>query len=74
MNNIELEKNEKILKIWIRREIPVNPLNMDTIEEIYEAIRVNPSKIVIITGRNKAFSAGADIKGFLEMKPSDAIS
>lgn len=73
MNNIETEKSEKVIKIWIRREIPLNPLNMDTIEEIYEAIRANPEKIVIIAGRNKAFSAGADIKGFLEMKPSDAF-
>ena len=73
MNNIEIEKSGKLMKIWIKREVPVNPLNMETMEEIYEAIRSNPERIVIIAGRNKAFSAGADIKGFLEMKPSDAF-
>ena len=73
MNNIEIEKSGKLMKIWIKREVPVNPLNMETMEDIYEAIRSNPEKIVIIAGRNKAFSAGADIKGFLEMKPSDAF-
>lgn len=73
MNNIEIEKSGKLIKIWIKREVPVNPLNMETMEEIYEAIRSNPERIVIIAGRNKAFSAGADIKGFLEMKPSDAF-
>ncbi len=73
MNNIEIEKSGKLMKIWIKREVPVNPLNMETMEDIYEAIRSNPERIVIIAGRNKAFSAGADIKGFLEMKPSDAF-
>ena len=71
--NIETEKNGKWLNIWIKRDMPLNPIDMDTMEEIHETISSNRNSTIIIGGRNRAFSAGADIKNFLEMKPADAF-
>ncbi len=66
MNNIEVERNGRIIKIAIKREKKLNPLDIETIEEIGEALK-DHRNIAVITGMNRAFSAGADINVFLNL-------
>ena len=72
MKNIIVEKEGRILKVLINREKKLNPLDMETIEEIGEALK-DESYIGIIAGNNKAFSAGADINAFLDLDPATAF-
>lgn len=58
--------------IEISMESPLNPLNMDLIGEIGDVIRSSEGKVVVISGRNRAFSAGADIHGFVDLTPEMA--
>ena len=72
-NNIDLEEKTKYRIIWINRESPLNPLNMETLEEIENVLTLEKKEPTIIAGKNRAFSAGADINNFLQMKESDAF-
>ncbi|WP_393971897.1 enoyl-CoA hydratase-related protein [Oxyplasma meridianum] len=71
--NIKLEEKTNYRIAWINRESPLNPLNMETLEEIDNVLGLEKKETTIIAGMNKAFSAGADIKNFLQMKESDAF-
>jgi len=66
MKNILFEVENAIAKITIDRSSALNALNKQTIEELYEVVneimKSQFIKVVIITGRGKAFVAGADIK------------
>ncbi|BAB59159.1 enoyl-CoA hydratase [Thermoplasma volcanium GSS1] len=70
--NISLEDHEGIRIVTIRRENSLNPLNLDTLEEIEDAVRES-GKVVVLKGSEKAFSAGADINNFLDMSDRDAF-
>ena len=74
--NIIVEKNESIATIWINRPKVLNALNIETIEELSSAISdlENDSKIhvVVLTGKGKAFIAGADINQMYNMTPLEA--
>ena len=64
--NICVEKNGKIAIITINRPEKLNALNVQTMDEINNAItelnKDNSTSVIIITGKgNKAFVAGADI-------------
>ncbi len=72
MKNIMVEKEGRLLKIFINREKKLNPLDIETIEEIGEALK-DEKYIGIISGMNKAFSAGADINVFLNLDPVTAF-
>jgi len=68
-NNILSEFNEGVTTITINRPNKLNALNIDTIEELHEALQMADSdkkvKVIIITGSGeKAFVAGADISEF----------
>ncbi len=69
--NIKIEDNEFARTISLNRKNKLNPLDIDTIKEIRDAV-VGSSKIIIIKGNEKAFSAGADINDFLDMSDRDA--
>lgn len=71
MKNINVEEEGRILKIMINREKSTNPLDIETIEEIGEALK-DETRIGVIYGNNRAFSAGADISLFLNLSPRDA--
>ena len=71
MKNILVEKDGRLLKIFINREKKLNPLDIETIEEIGEALK-EERQIGIISGMNRAFSAGADINVFLNLDPVTA--
>jgi len=74
--NIIIEKNDSIATIIINRSEVLNALNIETIEEISNAIDEleNDKKIhvAVITGKGKAFIAGADISQMKDMTPLDA--
>ena len=71
--NIKLVEKNGYRIIWIERESPLNPLNMETLEEIEDVLDEKSKETTIIAGKNRAFSAGADIKGFLQMNESSAF-
>ena len=69
---LRVSDRDDIRHIEISMESPLNPLNMDVIGEIGDVIRSSEGKVLVISGRNKAFSAGADIHGFVDLTPEMA--
>jgi len=65
-NNIIVEKKNGIGTIIINRPQVLNALNIETLEELIKAVEElehDPTtQVAIITGKEKAFIAGADIK------------
>lgn len=70
--NIKVEDKEKVRLIKINRESPLNPLDIEALKEIGEAVRASGNRIIVIAGENKAFSAGANIRNFADMDPKAA--
>lgn len=69
LENIILEHEKGIATIFINRPEKLNALNMATIQELHETLKLvdeNPDvQVIIITGSGeKAFVAGADISEF----------
>ena len=69
LNNLIVEKTEKITKLTINRPQSLNALNAQTIAELSSALdeveNDDSCRVVIITGSGeKSFVAGADIKEF----------
>jgi len=75
-NNILIEKKEGIAKITINRPNVLNALNVETINEITKCIKElekdKKIKVVILTGKGKAFIAGADISQMKNMTPVES--
>lgn len=65
--NVKIEDRENVRIIHIAKESPLNPLDIDTLKEIKDAVYSSGRRVPVITGSAKAFSAGANIKDFLEM-------
>jgi len=74
--NILVEKKDSIAKIKINRPKVLNALNIETIDELYNAIndleKDKKIRVVILTGEGKAFIAGADISQMADMTPLEA--
>ncbi|MGC8609093.1 MAG: enoyl-CoA hydratase/isomerase family protein [Thermoplasmata archaeon] len=70
-SNIKIDDEEQIRTISLNRSNKLNPLDIETIKEIRDAV-ADSSKIIILKGSEKAFSAGADINNFLKMSERDA--
>lgn len=70
-NMIEVEEKSTYAIIRILREEKANSMNMETIEELFSAIRPLEQKknilSVIITGSGKFFSAGGDLSQMLKL-------
>lgn len=64
--NIILEKNNQIAKIVLNRPEALNALNRNMVEEIGQALenadQDSTIRVVVITGKGKAFCAGADLE------------
>ena len=80
-DNILVEKRGKVGLVTLNRPQALNALNSALIEELNDALAKFEAddKIgcIIITGSEKAFAAGADIKemsGLTYMKPTAPIS
>jgi enoyl-CoA hydratase len=74
--NIIIEKKNGIGTITMNRPQVLNALNIETLEELIKAVQElenDPTiHIAIITGKEKAFIAGADIKQMQEMNTLQA--
>ncbi len=64
MEEVKYESRDGVGLIRIERENRLNPLNVDILSQIVELVEGKPG-VKVITGSNRAFSAGADIKGFV---------
>ena len=70
--NIVTKDHGKVRTITLNRKSPLNPLDMDTLREIKDAIATSGSRVILLHGANKAFSAGADINNFMKLDNSTA--
>lgn len=66
MKYLEVEDRDRISIITLKTGNPLNPLNMDIMREVGEAISAT-EKVTVINGQGKAFSAGANIADFTKM-------
>ncbi|MBN2600215.1 MAG: enoyl-CoA hydratase/isomerase family protein, partial [Candidatus Thermoplasmatota archaeon] len=75
-NNIILEKKNGIGIITINRPAVLNALDVTTIEELTSAVadleQDHSIHVAVLTGKDKAFIAGADIKQMKTMNPLEA--
>ena len=77
--NIILEKKERIARITLNRPEVLNAMDPQTYAEIYDAIQDIEAdrdiRVVIITGKGRAFCAGADLKAIRQFldKASSAV-
>ncbi len=66
--NIAIEQDGAIASLWLNRPEKLNALSLCTLREIAQAAQAfnqQPEiRVVIVGGRGKAFSAGADLEGF----------
>lgn len=65
---LELETQGSIARLWLNRPEKLNPLSLLTLKELSQAAaelnRDTSLKTVIVGGRGRCFSAGADLAGF----------
>jgi enoyl-CoA hydratase/carnithine racemase len=65
---IELQIDGPIARLWLNRGEKLNPLSVATLEELVAAAdtlnREDAVRAVVIAGRGRCFSAGADLSGF----------
>ena len=71
MEYINVEHSGRVADIQINCKNPMNPLTVEVLEEIGEVLK-DEKKIGLISGMNRAFSAGANIKAFLDLQPQAA--
>jgi enoyl-CoA hydratase/carnithine racemase len=73
---LELEHQGNIARLWLNRPDKLNPLSLQTLEELTNAAaelnRDKSLKVVIVGGRGRCFSAGADLAGFPQPGDADA--
>ncbi|MFO8110277.1 MAG: enoyl-CoA hydratase-related protein [Thermoplasmata archaeon] len=73
---IELEKKNDITVIYIDNP-PMNVLCSELLHEMHEALETlegdEETRAVVVTGKGRAFVAGADIKEMMEMSQEDAL-
>ena len=65
---IELQIDGPVARLWLNRPEKLNPLSVTTLEELIAAAaalnRESTVRVVVIGGRGRSFSAGADLAGF----------
>lgn len=69
-------QEKRLASITLNRPQVLNALNTQTLKEIVRALKTleEDQAVVVLTGNDKAFAAGADIKQMLEARPSDQIN
>lgn len=69
--NILLEAREGVATLTLNRPEQMNPLDWTTVKELgacMERLEEDPAvRVVVITGRGRAFSAGGDLKAYLQL-------
>jgi enoyl-CoA hydratase/carnithine racemase len=63
-----IEQAGAIARLWLNRPDKLNPLSLQTLQELTAAARAldaDPKvRVIIVGGRGRSFSAGADLTGF----------
>jgi enoyl-CoA hydratase len=74
--NIIIEKKNAVATITMNRPAVLNALDRETLQELHAAVQEfetdHTIHVVILTGKDKAFIAGADIKQMQTMTPLQA--
>ncbi len=77
MSNILFEKNGKTAIVTFNRPEKLNALNTETLIELKEVLHSIESEqdlsVVILTGKGKAFIAGADVEEMVNKKPVEIL-
>ena len=72
---IEASQKDHVLFLTINRPEVLNALNIEVMNHLQEALiqaeRDESVKVIVITGKGKAFVAGADINEFLSLKDAE---
>jgi enoyl-CoA hydratase/carnithine racemase len=67
-DTLEIVRRGPLAELWLNRPEKLNPLSLQTLEELADAAtelnRDTTLKAVLIAGRGRCFSAGADLQGF----------
>jgi enoyl-CoA hydratase/carnithine racemase len=67
-SNLEISTDGAIGRIWLNRPERLNALSLELLNELTAAARYfddqEQVRVVIVAGRGRAFSAGADLQGF----------
>jgi len=65
---LELQIDGPVARLWLNRPDKLNPLSIATLEELIAAAealnREDAVRVVVVGGRGRCFSAGADLAGF----------
>ncbi len=76
MNTVEVKKDNGIGWIFLNRPDRLNAINAEMIQDLWTSVRAyeedSEVKVIVITGKGKAFCAGADISQFKELNPATA--
>jgi enoyl-CoA hydratase len=77
--NLVVEEREQAVRVTVNRPQALNALNRTTLEELHQvadALARRPEvRVVVITGAgDKAFVAGADIKGMIDLGPEEGAA
>ena len=63
-----IEQEGSIARLWLNRPDKLNPLSLLTLNELVRAAEelnaIEGLRVVIVGGRGRSFSAGADLSGF----------
>ena len=70
---IKIEDKGKVRIITIATGSALNPLSIDILNEIKNGIESSEERVIILTGSEKAFSAGANVKDFKGLTPAEAF-
>lgn len=71
MKYIEVEDREKVRVVTVSTDNPLNPLTIEILREVGTAV-TGSNLPVVLNGKGRAFSAGANIKDFTKMTPQTA--
>ena len=75
-DTIAIELDGTVGRLWLNRPEKLNPLSTTALEELAVAARWFDSlpdvRVVVVGGRGRAFSAGADVASFSERAAGDS--
>lgn len=74
--SILVDTHEQVATVTLNRPEQMNPLDWSTVKELgacMEALEDQPTvRVIVITGRGRAFSAGGDLKSYLSLYKDNA--
>jgi enoyl-CoA hydratase len=76
-DNVELEKDDRIARIWIDRSEKRNAMDVETREELREAFEDaahdDDVRCIVMESSNGVFSSGGDLETYSKMGPAEAL-